>query len=149
MALENPDGSGLLIEGLRLTAFAPGTGPAPLTGCAPAAVTTQAVREGPFAKGDALRGLGFRQKTPAEAAALLRELGYCFTFRYTHPVEGSEGGWSPSDRWCLAPPGGKIDDALYLDDGEIVDGEIVVFVDDQVPRPHEPAPPQGVACPSE
>ena len=144
MALENPDGSGLLIEGLRLTAFAPGTGPAPLTGCAPAAVTTQAVREGPFAKGDALRGLGFRQKTPAEAAALLRELGYCFTFRYTHPVEGSEGGWSPSDRWCLAPPGGKIDDALYLDDGEIV-----VFVDDQVPRPHEPAPPQGVACPSE
>ena len=142
--LENPDGSSLAIEGMRLTAFAPGTGPAPLSGCVPAATSRQALRDGPFARDGALRGLGFRKLTPAQAESMLRELGYCFTFRYTHPVEGTDGGWSPSERWCVAPPGGVIEDVLYLDDGELV-----VFVDDDVPRLWEPAPPQGVGCPAE
>jgi len=144
LLLENPDGSTLALQGLRLTAFAPGTGPAPLSDCVPAATTRKALREGPFARGGALRGLGLRKKTPAEAEALLRELGYCFSFRYVHPIEGTDGGWSPSDRWCTAPPGGTIEDATYLDNGELV-----VFVDDDEPRPWEPAPPQGMGCPVE
>jgi hypothetical protein len=131
----------LVIEGLRLTAFAPGTGPGPLTDCEFAATSKKALRRDPLGKGQPLRGSGIRKMSPEQAEALLRELGLCFTFRYEYPVIDTGGGYS--ERWCTAPPAGKVGGLLYLPDGEVV-----VFVDDTEPRPERAQPPEGWNCPA-
>ena len=131
----------LEIEGLRLTAFAPGTGPGPLVGCTPAAANRKALRQGPLRKGQPLHRTGIRKMDPAEAESLLRDLGLCFTFRYEYPTGPSVGY---SERWCTAPPAGRITDLTYLDDGEIV-----VFVEDDRVRNEREQPPEGWNCPAQ
>ena len=137
-------GGEVIFHGLRLTAFAPGTGPAPLTGCAAAATTRKDVRQNPLDKGQPLHGSGITKMTTEQAEALLRDRGLCFTFRYDYPIEGSERFSSGSQRWCTAPPGGVIESLTYLPDGEVV-----LFVEDDQPRPHVPQPPEGMNCPAQ
>jgi hypothetical protein len=132
----------LIIEGLRLTAFAPGTGPGPLIDCEFAATSRKATRKSPLKKGEPLHGSRIRKMTPEEAEALLRERGICFTFRYDYSVTDTGGGYS--ERWCTAPPAGKVGDLLYLDDGEVV-----VFVYDDEPHPERAQPPEGWNCPAQ
>lgn len=71
----------LIIDGLRLTAFAPGSGPGPLTDCVPAATSKKDLRRSPLKKGQPLHGSGIKGMSPEEAETLLRDLGICFTFR--------------------------------------------------------------------
>lgn len=131
----------LEIERLRLTAFAPGTGPGPLVGCTAATTNKKALRQSPLRKGQPLHGTGILKMDPAEAESLLRDLGLCFTFRYEYPTSPSVGY---SERWCTAPPAGWITDLLYLDDGEIV-----VFVEDDQVRNEREQPPEGWNCPAQ
>lgn len=131
----------LEIEGLRLTAFAPGTGPGPLVGCVPATTNKKALGQSPLRKGQLLHGSGILKMDPAEAESLLRHLGLCFTFRYEYPTGPSMGY---SERWCTAPPAGRITDLTYLDDGEIV-----VFVEDDQVRSEREQPPEGWNCPAQ
>lgn len=135
----------LLIGGLRLTAFAPGTGPAAYTGCRMAVSPKQVDRVRPTDKGQPLYRSGYRKMSAADVEALLSDLGVCFEFRYGYPtgplIDGTQEGYS--ERWCTAPPGGRVDDALY--GGQ---GEIIVFVeDDRIREPRE-QPPAGWNCPA-
>jgi hypothetical protein len=132
----------LTIEGLRLTAFAPGSGPGPLEDCEPATRSQDAGSIDPLSKGEPLRGSGIRKMSPPEAERLLRRMSICFTFRYEYPIAGTGGGYS--ERWCEAPPAGEIGDILYLDDGEVV-----VFVSDREPRQERTQPPEGWNCPAQ
>lgn len=130
----------LAIEGLRLTAFMPGTGPGPLVGCEPATTTARELPGGPLQVGQPLHGTGIESMEPSRAEALLRDLGFCFTFRYEYPTGPSVGY---GERWCTAPPAGRITDVSYLDDGEIV-----VTVEDDEVRAEREQPPQGWNCPA-
>jgi hypothetical protein len=135
----------VVIQGLRLTAFAPGTGPAPFTGCEFAVSPKNADRLRPTDKGQPLHKSGYKKMGPEEVEAMLRDLGLCFDFRYGYPtgswVDGGQEGMS--ERWCTAPPSGKVDDALYGGAGEII-----VFVEDEseIREPRE-QPAQGWNCP--
>ena len=133
----------LLIEGLQLTAFAPGTGPAPLTGCEFAVSAKKAERVRPTQKGQPLFKSGYRKMSPQDVEAMLRDLGVCFEFRYGYPtgpwIDGGQEGYS--ERWCTAPPSGRVDDALYGGGGEII-----IFVeDDEICEPRE-QPLAGWGC---
>jgi hypothetical protein len=149
--LGGPQGGELVFDGLRLTAFAPGTGPGPLTGCRMAVdvASLDADDDGmgvrPLDEGQPLAGTGIQTMTPTDAEAFLRDLGLCFTFRYSYPtgpeVDGGQEGYS--ERWCTAPPSGVIEDLLYLDDGEIV-----VFVEEDEIMPTREQPPEGWGCPA-
>ena len=137
---------GLTITGLRLTAFAPGTGPAPLTDCKPATTNKKELRRSPLQKGQPLHGTGIRKMTPDEAETLLRDLGLCFTFRYEYAVPPSPddpdvGVVGSSERWCTAPPAGRVRDLVYAPDGEVI-----VFVEDKEVRPMRTQPPEGWNC---
>ena len=116
--LGGSQGGELVFRGLRLTAFAPGTGPGPLTGCR-AAIDPASLDAGgdgmevrPLDEGQPLAGTGIETMMPTDAEALLRDLGLCFTFRYSYPtgpeVDGGQEGYS--ERWCTAPPSGVIED---------------------------------------
>ncbi len=130
----------LTITGLRLTAFAPGTGPAPLTDCKHVPQPKRAETRRRLVKA------GIKKMTPVEAETLLCDRGLCFTFRYGYPLppspddpdEGSVGG---GERWCTAPPSGRVADLTYLPDGEVV-----VFVEDKEVRPMRTQPPEGWNC---
>jgi hypothetical protein len=145
-----PDAPQLTFSGLQLTAFAPGTGPAPLTGCTnaiePYDEETQEERIDVTAEGQPLHGTGIMDMRPADAEALLRERGYCFTFRYEYPTaaptDGSEFGYS--ERWCTAPPTGRITEVMASPSGELI-----VFVREDTIMPERPQPPEGWNCPAE
>jgi hypothetical protein len=131
----------LTIEGLRLTAFAPGSGPGPLTGCEHVRASVRGSAE-PLDKGQPLAGTGIETMSPEAAEGLLREMGLCFTFRYLYPTtEDRSQGYS--ERWCTAPPAGTVSHLHYLDDGEVV-----VFVDDDRVMPVREQPPEGWDCPA-
>jgi hypothetical protein len=129
----------LIIDGLRLTAFAPGTGPAPLTGCHPATAAEERTVSGPQAAG------GVLSMEPTEAEALLRSMGVCFTFRYEYPVGSQDPSGNTSsgysERWCTAPPSGTVTDVATLEDGELV-----IFVEETQARDERPQPPEGWGC---
>jgi hypothetical protein len=147
----SPEAAQVTFTGLRLTAFAPGTGPGPLVGCIPAIEpfdeNAQERSVDPTGDGQPLAGTGILDMTPQDAETLLRGLGYCFTFRYSYPTaEPTDGfGFGYSERWCTAPPSGRITDLLYLPDGELV----VFVADDSAIRPERPQPPQGWNCPAQ
>lgn len=132
------------IEGLRLTPFASGTGPAPFSDCEYAVSPAQADLLRPADQGQPLHGSGFRRMSPQEVEGLLRDLGLCFDFRYGYPtapwIDGGQEGMS--ERWCTAPPAGEVDDALYGSHGEII-----VFVEDEEIREPRAQPPAGWNCP--
>ena len=137
----------VLIKDLRLTPFALGTGAAPFSGCEFAVSKKKADRLRPTDKGQPLHKSGYKKMSPQEVEMLLRGLGLCFDFRYGYPtgpwIDGGQEGMS--ERWCTAPPSGKVDDALYGGDGEII-----VFVEDEseIREPRE-QPPAGWNCPTD
>lgn len=122
---------------LDLVAFLPGTGPGPMVGCTHA---TPASRAEPLDPGEPLAGLGLVGRPPAEAEAIVHGAGLCFTFRYGYPLHDG-GGYS--ERWCTAPPRGRVTGLGYLDDGEVV-----LFVEDERPRHAREQPPEGWGCPA-
>jgi hypothetical protein len=128
----------LVIEGLRLTAFAPASGPGALTDCERVRVSVRGSAE-PLDSGQPLAGTGIEEMTPEAAEALLREMGLCFTFRYMYPTGDEDTGYS--ERWCTAPPAGEVVAVAYAD------GEVVVVVsDDRIQEPRE-QPLAGWGCP--
>jgi hypothetical protein len=135
----------LIIEGLELTAFAPGTGPAAHSGCRMAVPPEQVDEVRPTDEGQPHYESGYTDMSAAEVETLLTELGLCFEFRYSYPtgpeVDGSQVGYS--ERWCTAPPDGRVDDALY--GGQ---GAIIVFVEDDQIRELREQPPAGWNCPA-
>lgn len=135
----------LLVEGLRLTAFAPGTGPAAHTDCRFAVAPGLAESVRPTDEGQPLDDAGIEQMSAAEVEAVLRELGVCFEFRYSYPtgpeIDGSQEGYS--ERWCTAPPAGRVEEALYGGDGAII-----IFVEDDEIRDPREQPPAGWGCPA-
>jgi hypothetical protein len=136
----------VLIEGLRLTPFAAGTGPAPFSGCEFAVSPKKADRVRPTDKGQPLHKSGYKKMSPQEVESMLHDLGLCFDFRYGYPtgpwIDGGQEGYS--ERWCTAPPSGKVDDALYGGAGEII-----VFVEDSEIREAREQPPEGWNCPTD
>lgn len=143
----NGRGPGRLhIEGLRLTAFAPGTGPRPFEGCRFVGPTDEQAQDGntPEEVFDALAEHGIRLGMPSsEAHSALRQRGICHDFRYSWwygpPVEGQpRQGYT--QRWCVPPPG-AIDNAAWG-----MEGEAVLFVQDPEPRAFDPFPQQLVGC---
>ncbi len=132
------------IKGLRLTPFAPGTGPASFTGCEFAVSPENAERTRPADKGQPLYRSGYKKMSPQEVEAMLLDLGLCFDFRYGYPtgpwIDGGQEGMS--ERWCTAPPSGKVDDALYGSEGQII-----IFVEDRMIREAREQPLQGWNCP--
>ena len=116
-------GASLRIDGMRLTAFAPGTNAAPLevTGCRPvaqdAAVSVEVEYPFPrpeddvevvealdyFAEGTLLEGIDLLP--PDEASARLTELGICHYFEYWYDFidRKKDRGIGTSERWCTMP----------------------------------------------
>ena len=135
----------LIIRGLELTAFTPGSGPAAYSGCRRPVPPEQVDEVRPTDVGQPLYESGYRDMSAAEVESLLTDLGLCFEFRYSYPtgpeVDGTQEGYS--ERWCTAPPDGRVDDALY--GGQ---GEIVVFVEDDEIHELRKQPPAGWNCPA-
>jgi hypothetical protein len=121
----------LHIDGMRLTAFAPGTGPAPRTGCQPWRIVPGGVADTP----DDLVGM-----TPAQAATRLRARGVCFEFRWTVP------GMDTVETWCVPPPTGIVESTAMLDDGTVI-----LFVEDDtgIMGVEREQPPAGWGCPTD
>jgi hypothetical protein len=125
----------LRIDGLRLTAFAAGTGPAVLTGCRPWRDGTGA---GPGLTPDTLVGM-----LPGQAAARLRERGVCHEFRWSYRT-GNNVGYS--ERWCVPPPTGRVIAVSFLDDGAAL---LSVDDDSGLVREVREQPPAGWGCPTD
>jgi hypothetical protein len=121
----------LSIDGLRLMAFEPGTGPAPLTGCNPVPedLDEEAMRE-------AIVG-----KPIAEAESYLRPTGYCREYHYFHRLPSSDVG--VSERWCVAPPSGEVSFATRGFGGVL----LVQVDDDKLVAAEREQPPAGWGCP--
>ena len=115
----HPDGGELSIEGLRLAAFMPGTGPAALTDCEHVRASVRRGAE-PLDKGQPLAGTAIEDMSPSEAETLLREMGLCFTFRYVYRTSEEDPGLGYSEVWCVAPTAGEVYYVTYLEDGEVV-----------------------------
>jgi hypothetical protein len=81
---------------------------------------------------------------PGDVESLLRGRGLCFTFRYDYrfPPDTEEGGYT--ERWCTAPPRGKVG---YF--GFLPSGELIVGVGDRKSRERREQPPEGWNCPSD
>jgi hypothetical protein len=124
----------LRIDGLRLTAFAAGTGPGPLTGCRPWAL----VPGGPVMDLDSLVGM-----PPDQAAARLRQRGVCHEFRWSYSTGPSTGY---AERWCVPPPSGVVTEAGTLDGGVVL---LQVSDDSGIVREPREQPPQGWGCPTD
>ena len=142
----------LRIDGLRLTAFAPGTRPAPLTGCEPlpsdagvAAKVNKHERVDYFGEGALLHGLD--QLSPAEASRRLTDLGICHEFRYQYPLADHGPYTGFSERWCTLPtavrPRADGPPTLILDDRHVL-----IWVTDDEPRERREQPPAGWGCPT-
>jgi hypothetical protein len=124
----------LRMEGLRLTAFAPGTGPAPRTGCAPWRIVPGA---------DALTTDDIVDLPPGQAAARLRERGVCYEFRWDYRT-GPGSGFA--ERWCVPPPTGRVSDVSFLSDGAAL---LYVEDDSGFVRDVREQPPAGWGCASD
>lgn len=122
----------LRIDDMRLTAFAPGTGPAPLVGCKPWRIVSGE---------PALRPVDLVGLPPAAAGARLQERGVCFFYRWSYST-GPGTGYS--ERWCVPPPTGVVANVDILDDGVAM-----IFVEDDTGIVREPReqPVAGWGCP--
>lgn len=122
----------LRIEGLRLTAFAPGTGPAPLQGC------RMYDPDGIDARFDLEPLVGM---TGAQAGDRVRARGLCLEYRWSYRLDRDT---RYTERWCVAPPRGRVSDADASDDGVVM-----LWVDDDSGHFHErrDQPVAGWGCP--
>ena len=164
----------LRLDGLRLSAFMPGTRPAPLTGCDYVVddgvqVTweeyggdeggywstgyTDGVLQGP---GEPLEG--WKSMTPQEAEAALQAAGLCYRFDHS---------WTPApkfedsrldrelelyfDRRCSAPKTGGLTEVSFGPDYPSGEPDVIVYLrvwETEVRDWPEP-PPYGTDCPSQ
>ena len=119
---------------------------APFSGCEFAVSPQKAERVRPIDKGQPLYKTGYKKMGPHEVETMLLDLGLCFDFRYSYPtgplIDGGQEGMS--ERWCTVPPAGRVDDALYGGDGEII-----IFVEDEEIREPREQPPAGWNCPKD
>ena len=140
------------ITGLRLTAFAPGSGLSPLEPCVRPAVTVPEWEGSPTAEGQPLEGRDWLQMAPRELEAVLSEQGVCHTYRLHYPTktktrdDGSlvPTGWR-TERWCTLP---DVPTRVYL---VSYDPDRVLLVDlrtDEVLAPRK-APLFGWGCPTD
>jgi hypothetical protein len=128
------DKARLRIDGLRLTAFEPGTGPAPITGCEPIANEAEETEIK-----EAIAGM-----TVAEVEAYLAEAGICREYDYSYTVDPAVAAdGARGERWCAAPPEGEV---RSVHAG--MTGNAVVWVEDFVLKAHDrEAPTMGWGCP--
>ena len=157
------------IEGMRITAFHPGSGPGPLTGCEPPVLPDSAAARpvlmiaslslaAPGLSDAKLRarladwdepehqfkGSGLWTMSPSEVESFLRATGVCFDFTYMYTTQRRDGSASTAEgeRWCTAPPGGRVAWLRYSADA------VNVGIRDDTLLPVREAPPQGWNCPT-
>jgi hypothetical protein len=155
-----PDTATLRIDGLRLAGFPPPPRirPAALTDCAyvdPALVGEEG-RAFDLMQGPGEPMAGIKDMTPAEAEALLEDLGYCYRFwhsyRIPNPIEDKRLRKHfydvVTDRRCSAPEHGRIGLVSFGRDYRAgIDGIVVtVHVDDKQVRDLPEPPPYGTDC---
>jgi hypothetical protein len=123
----------LRIEGMRLTAFVPGTSPAPLQDC------RMYDPEGIDVGFDLEQLIGM---TAVQAGTEVRARGLCLEYRWSYRT-GQDSRYS--ERWCVAPPRGQVSDVDP--DG----GVVMLFVHDDsgVIRQRREQPPAGWGCPTD
>ena len=92
----------------------------------------------PMAAGQPLDGLGLDGAPARKAAAAMERLGYCYVFSLQGSTADGRSGWG--EQWCDAPPG-KVDRAVYGDQGEVM----FVVASDQIRAARE-QPPVGWGC---
>jgi hypothetical protein len=97
--------------------------------------------ETPLDKGQPLAGWDIEGMRPKRAESLLRDMGICFSFSYYRPTRQEDIAYS--ERWCTAPPTGRISGAPSY--GE--DGEVILYVEDGRLHPIREQPPTGWNCP--
>jgi hypothetical protein len=138
LAGANARGPGrLVIDRMRLTAFAPGTGTEPFSGCR--LIGPAGGGADPLEVGEPLGDQRIRGMEAAEAHELLQAQGVCHDFRLEWRYAGSStSGYS--QRWCV-PPSGLVGEAAYGSEGQVI-----LFVDDPVPRTFDPGTPLTVGC---
>jgi hypothetical protein len=163
----------LRLDGLRLSAFMPGTRPAPLTGCDYVVdddieVTWDAWPDGggswsTMITGRPLQGKGellhgWKSMTPKEAEAILQAAGLCYrvdhswrpTPRFDDPRLNRElEGYY--DRRCTAPETGKLKEVDFGPDWPSGKPDVIVYLTVRETEPRDwPEPPSyGTDCPSQ
>ncbi|CAN5763241.1 hypothetical protein BH23CHL7_BH23CHL7_04780 [soil metagenome] len=126
----------LRVDGLRLTAFAPGTGLSAYDNCSLVGPVDSGVN---LFRDGSLERYGVEPGMDARAAhAALVERGVCHEFRLDIIYEGGQSG--DNQRWCI-PPAGNITSAEYGGAGQII-----LFIEDPLPRTPEPIPRDLVGC---
>jgi len=163
----------LHLDGLRLSAFMPGTRPARLTGCdhvvdKDVKVTWEAWPDGGGAwsteygdkvlqhRGEPLRG--WKKMTPKEAEAALQAAGLCYRFDHSWPpaprfedprLDAELEGYF--DRRCSAPGTGVLTDVSFGPDWPSGKRGAIVYLEVQETEPRDWAepPPYGTDCPSQ
>jgi hypothetical protein len=97
----------LVIKDMRLTAFAPGTGPVAQIECEPVRASLRRGAQ-PLDAGQPLAGSGLVEgMTPTAAEDILQASGLCYTFRYSYSFE-EQGADGYTEVWCTAPPEGAL-----------------------------------------
>lgn len=173
-AAYQPAGSAELeLDGLRLSAFMPGTRPAPLTGCdyvvddrievawdawpnGGGSWSTSIAGRPLQGKGELLHG--WKKMTPSEAEAALQAAGLCYRFDHS---------WRPTprfqdrrlnrelegyyDRRCSAPGTGKLREISFGPDWPSGEPEVIVYltVREKGVRDWPEPPSYGTDCPSQ
>ncbi len=141
----------LIIDGLRLSAFMPGTDPAPLTETGCHLLTD----------GDEV-SMADLPDDIVEAHDRLVALGICHDFVYTYPVsDPASVDLVATERWCTPPPAQAAraytraerkprTDPFGVHAGPYEaqrDGRVHIHVEDLVARPYRTQPPTGWDCP--
>lgn len=134
----NQYGSGRLrIEGARLTAFVPGTGPRPFENCRFIGPTGRDIlgRPVPQPNDPDLSEFGLISGMSAsEAYDQIIHLGICYEFRLEFPA------LNQGQRWCIPPPG-RVREFMFGSSGELL-----VFVEDRARRTNDPNMADFVGC---
>lgn len=96
----------------------------------------------PLADDQPMAGLDVTLMTPAEVGNAAVERGLAVTWRYSYGIGEAHGQSGYSECWCIAPPGGRVNDVLYDSTGGLI-----VFVDSgQVLAAPRPQPRLGWGC---
>jgi hypothetical protein len=132
------------IRDMRLTAFAPGTGPAPRPACDRA---TKAQIE---SLGRPETWAGVDDTDPREWERVLEGMGVCFEFHFDYDYPPGSRYLGFSERWCAPPPGTVRGFARVEARKKYPNrGLLIVMVSDGVVRPPRDQPPGGWYCPTQ